>query len=445
MSMSAVAKMAARHAQANESIDQDFRRVPLHKLRSGNTIKFPIHADDGTLLLAEGSEITQRILEILEQRGHSTVLVHRMETAASASLEPLGTLTDVPATRIGTAIGRHNRATRKLDYELAEQIAGARKRVESPFIKEIPRPGIVAYSETLTTEIFTKQESFITTLRASMQQMTQSGIDGRAQTEGVISDYLKFIVEDIDLFTSIASTPNICNYPHRHSLHTAMLSLTMGVHAGLSEESLHTLALGAMLHDIGMLRIPRSIWMSKQQILPHQQLTMMAHPIYSVEMLLNVEGMPPEVKYIVYQVHERKNGKGYPRRVPGEMIHPLAKIVGVADAYAALLSDRPFRPGVQPYKAMEHIIQGVKDGFFEPHVVRLLLQTVSLYPVGSYILLSDGRLAKVIRTNHENYSRPIVRCWPPRTLPSDNSGEIISLLKIPELTVMAALPSPLVG
>ena len=445
MTTSAIAKIVARSAHANESVDQDFRRVPLSKLRSSHVIKFPIHADDGTLLLAEGSEITNRILEILEQRGHATVLVHRMESAASVSIEPLGTLTEVPINRIGTAIGRHNRATRKLDYELGEHILSAGKKPEIPFIKEIPRPGIIGYSETLTTEMFTKQESFIGTLRGSVQQIAQSNTEGRAQVDQVIADYLKFLVEDIDLFATIASTPTVSHYPHRHSLHTAMLSLAMGVHARLGEESLYHLALGAMLHDIGMLRIPRSIWTSKQQILPHQQLTMMAHPIYAVEMLLNADAIAPEVKYIVYQVHERRNGKGYPRRVPGEMIHPLAKIVSVADAYAALLSDRPFRPGVQPYKAVEHIIQGVKDGLYAPDVVRLLLQTVSLYPVGSYVMLSDGRLAKVIRTNSQNYSRPIVRCWPLRTSPSDQSGEILSLLDIPELAVVAAIPSPAVG
>lgn len=423
----------------------DFRRIPLAKLRPGQPLRFPIHSDEGMLLLSEGSLLTQRILQILEQRGHRSILVHRMEPAAGISVEPLGKLTEVPDSRPGASVGIHNKISRQLDCDLSDRISKFRDRQESPLIKEIPHLGTEPYSEKLAQEIYTKHESFVGGLKDSVQQILQANPEGGQQIESLLADYLKLLVEDIDLFASFASTPTLTSYPHRHSLHVAMLSLAMGARAGLGEEAMNCLGLGALLHDIGMLRVPKSIWNSKQPLTAQQQITVMAHPIYTVEMISQLDSIPSEVRYVAYHVHERGNSQGYPRRIPGDLIHPLAKIVSAADQYVALLSDRPYRSAIQPYKAVESMVKSVGQGRIDADSVRLLLQTVSLYPVGSYVILSNGQLAKVLRTNSWRYDRPIVRTWPQRTEPTDDSGDILNLVEEPTLTVKEAVPSPAVG
>jgi HD-GYP domain-containing protein (c-di-GMP phosphodiesterase class II) len=423
----------------------DFRRLPLAKLRPDQTLRFPIHSDEGMLLLSEGSVITERILQILEQRGHRSVLVHRMEPAAGISVEPLGKLTEVPESRPGASVGIHNKISRQLDCDLSDRITKFKERQESPLFKEIPHLGTEPYSEKLAQEIYTKHESFVGGLKDGVQQIIQANPAGGEQIEGLLGDYLKLLVEDIDLFASFASTPTVTSYPHRHSLHVAMLSLAMGARAGLGEEAMKHLGLGALLHDVGMLRVPRSIWGSRQPLSAQQQITVMAHPIYTVEMISQIESIPTEVKYVAYHVHERGNSQGYPRRIPGDLIHPLSKIVSAADQYVALLSDRPYRPAVQPYKAVESMVKSVASGRIDAESVRLLLQTVSLYPVGSYVILSNGQLAKVLRTNSWRYDRPIVRTWPRRTEPSDSTGDVINLIDEPTLFVSEAVPSPVVG
>ncbi len=100
---------------------------------------------------------------------------------------------------------------------------------------------------------------------------------------------------------------------------------------------------------------------------------------------------------------------------------------------------------MQPYKAVESMVKSVASGRIDAESVRLLLQTVSLYPVGSYVILSNGQLAKVLRTNSWRYDRPIVRTWPRRTEPSDSTGDVINLIDEPTLFVSEAVPSPVVG
>lgn len=437
--MSPAASTAPR---PHESVD-DYRRLPLHRLQCGQTLEFPIRAADGLLLLAEGSLLTPRLLEILEQRGHTAVWVHRREPALASSLEPTGALTSVPNDAPSAVVGVHNRATRILDYELRDRIAEAAALRAPPFRAEIPNLGPVPYSDSLAREIFQKHESFVDELRESALQIVQSDPRGGERAGRVVHEYLRLLIEDIDLFAHCASSPYGGGYPHRHSLHVAMLGLAMGVRAGLGEEQLHLLGLGSLLHDVGMLRIPKSAWGSRSTLTAQQRLAVMAHPIYSVEALSRTESTPVDVRYIAYQVHERSGGQGYPRRVPSDLIHPLAKIVMTADMYVAMLSDRPHRPAVQPYAAVECLVRAVRAGRLDAQPVRWLLETVSLYPIGSYVLLSNGRLGKILRSNGSAYDRPVVRTWPPRSQPSDRSGELVDLSKTEELTVVEALPSPL--
>ena len=118
--------------------------------------------------------------------------------------------------------------------------------------------------------------------------------------------------------------------------------------------------------------------------------------------------VPAAARMVAYQMHERCNGSGYPRGRTGGHIHDLAKISAVADVFIALASPRPHRHGMRPYHAMVKLLHDVREGLFDGTVVRALLQTVSLFPLGSYVALSDGRTGKVIRSNGEQYTRPVV-------------------------------------
>jgi HD-GYP domain-containing protein (c-di-GMP phosphodiesterase class II) len=143
---------------------------------------------------------------------------------------------------------------------------------------------------------------------------------------------------------------------------------------------------------------------------------------------------------VVYQMHERANGSGYPRGRQANQIHDLAKIAAVADVFVALTSERPHRPGMMPYYALERILRGVKDGLYDAAVVRALLKTVSLFPVGSFVSLTDGRTGKVVRANGEHYARPVVLAWDDAD--SIGTQAVVDLSKDDDVSVHAAISSP---
>jgi hypothetical protein len=122
----------------------------------------------------------------------------------------------------------------------------------------------------------------------------------------------------------------------------------------------------------------------------------------------------------------------------------MAKILAVADAYNALISPRPFRPPLTPYAAMECILRKTAAGDFDPHVVRALLMVQSLFPISSYVVLSDGSVAKVLRRNGDKFTQPIVKIVQDsegKAVPENSETSVIDL-STAGLDIVQTLPTP---
>lgn len=152
----------------------------------------------------------------------------------------------------------------------------------------------------------------------------------------------------------------------------------------------------------------------------------------------DVPDIPNGSRMVAYQMHERCDGSGYPRRRQGNQIHPLAKIAAVADAFIALVSPRPHRPALLPYRAMELMVCDAHRGLYDSEVVRGLLHTVSLFPIGSCVKLNDGRMGTVVRSNHDAYTAPVVEIWTPDSMHGES--DVVNLNVEQGLNIVKAVP-----
>ncbi|RME41228.1 MAG: HD domain-containing protein [Planctomycetota bacterium] len=198
---------------------------------------------------------------------------------------------------------------------------------------------------------------------------------------------------------------------------------------------MRAVGMGGLLHDIGMLRVPLSIRQAARPLTEREWHEVRRHPLHSLDMLASVRGLPQLVKMIVYQVHERSDGSGYPRGRRDAHLHQLSKIVGVADAYAAMTRERPYRPAMAPYEAARTILYEGAQGRFDRSIVRAMLDTVSLFPIGSRVVLSNGAAARVLRAVPGLHTRPVVE-----ELGGDGSptGHIIELAQNDHLRIVSA-------
>ncbi|MEZ6047321.1 MAG: hypothetical protein R3C11_17415 [Planctomycetaceae bacterium] len=212
----------------------------------------------------------------------------------------------------------------------------------------------------------------------------------------------------------------------------------MGTILGLSRQELNELAMGCFLHEVGAMRLNPELFYSSKPLTMLEQLEMSKHPGYTMDILTRWSDLPGSSCLIAYQIHERCNGTGFPHGRTSCQIHYLTKIASVADAYVTLMSERhDSETETLPYQAIEQILYQVRAGSFDRDVVRALLYTVSIFPIGSLIELSDSRIGRVLRSNRENYLTPICEVWW-RDDPV-NTKEIIDLSLEDNLFVVRAI------
>ncbi|SPF31826.1 C-di-GMP phosphodiesterase [Candidatus Desulfosporosinus infrequens] len=193
----------------------------------------------------------------------------------------------------------------------------------------------------------------------------------------------------------------------RHILNVALLSAITGIQLGYAGQRLKYLTTGALLHDLGKLKAPMDILNKPSGLTEDEYSIVKNHPLDGADMLRDI-CLPDSVIAVVKEHQERWNGKGYPLGLKGKEIHFNAQIIAVADVYEALTADRPYRPGIPPYHALEMII-GWSGEDFNPEIVQAFRESLVLYPENAIVTLNTGEKGIVITVPLRMPTRPLIR------------------------------------
>jgi HD-GYP domain-containing protein (c-di-GMP phosphodiesterase class II) len=193
-----------------------------------------------------------------------------------------------------------------------------------------------------------------------------------------------------------------------NSVKSAILSTIIGKNMKMLSFRLLQLATGALLHDIGMLKIPEGIQAKKGKLTPEELKQVRSHPVLGYTVVIKELRYPEEVAAIALLHQERWDGTGYPRRLKGDDIPLGARIVAVADAFVAMVNKRAYRDQMIGYKAMKAILSD-NGRHFDPKVLKALLASMGIYPVGSLVQLNNGSIGRVIETHSMAPLRPKVQ------------------------------------
>lgn len=161
-------------------------------------------------------------------------------------------------------------------------------------------------------------------------------------------------------------------YTRGHSVRVARLAQACARVLGLSDEEQEQLYLTALLHDIGKIGVPESILLKPGPLEPAEWEEVKSHPVVGAR-IVEPSGFPPQVVAAIRHHHENYGGGGYPDGLVGEEIPLLARIIGAADAYDAMTSDRPYRRPRTAEEAIEELRRGAGRQF-DPLVVEAFLR-----------------------------------------------------------------------
>jgi HD-GYP domain-containing protein (c-di-GMP phosphodiesterase class II) len=190
-----------------------------------------------------------------------------------------------------------------------------------------------------------------------------------------------------------------------HHVNAAVIGLTISRELGLTPDLLDQFSLLALVHDLGMTKVPSSILYAPRRLTREEFRQVMEHPGYTYELLKSVG--EETLAEMAYQEHEREDGRGYPRGLKGDRIHELAKILAVADVFEALTHARSYRKAFIPYNALQELLEMRGDGF-HPRYIKALLNALTVFPLGSWVRLNTGETGVVRTTNAKNLMRPVV-------------------------------------
>ena len=148
-------------------------------------------------------------------------------------------------------------------------------------------------------------------------------------------------------------------YTKGHSTSVSRYSEALARAINLPENEVERIRIGALLHDVGKIGIPESVLRKPDKLSDEEWEIMKQHPTIGAEKVLKSNETLKDLIPIVKYHHERIDGKGYPEKLKGDKIPLAARIVAVADAYHALVSDRPYRKGLGIDKACEILTSGM--------------------------------------------------------------------------------------
>lgn len=323
------------------------RKINVTSLKSGEKLGKTIYSSSGEILLKEGTPLTEAYIRKLKKVGVSFVFI---EDNGSSNLS-------------------------SRDVVSKDTRAAAVRQVKDILLKTRESGKLVIEPESIysTVSEFTDQLFYSKTLAYNLNELR-----------------------------------NQDDYTFAHSVNVCVLSLMTGITMGYSEDQLKELGVGAILHDIGKMKVPPEILNKPGKLNAEEFNIMKKHSGYGYDIIVSGGSMGDLPAIIAHQHHENLDGSGYPLGISGDDFSEFAQIVSIADKFDALTANRVYRPPLPAHEAYE-MCAGAGNYWFSEKVVKAFVHNISAYPEGTAVELSNGVIGVALDTPKGSSLFPRVR------------------------------------
>ena len=192
-----------------------------------------------------------------------------------------------------------------------------------------------------------------------------------------------------------------------HSMRSTVLAITIGLEIHLPLSKLIELGVTCVLHEIGMLRLPPQLYLTDRMLSPSERAQITTHTVLGFNILKELN-FPLSIQLGVLEHHEKENGMGYPRHLTGEKISSYAKIISVACSFEAITAPREYKTERTTFDAMVEMLKN-QNQQYDPTVIKGLLYSLSLFPIGAYVYMHNGKIGLVTDVNPTNPMNPLIQ------------------------------------
>jgi len=209
-----------------------------------------------------------------------------------------------------------------------------------------------------------------------------------------------------------------------HLLHVSVLSMSFASKLGFAKDDVLDLGIAALFHDVGKLHISSEILKKEGKLADDEFARIKDHPFLGSMILQGYQdalGILPPV--VAFEHHLRFDRKGYPKVPYPRPPHAASLIVSLCDVYDALAQKRSYKADYPPNKIYEIMILE-KGKLFDPALLDRFFQVIGVWPIGTIVMLTDGRIAVIREVNEQDIFKPKVEVVHPEA-----TGEIIDLFE----------------
>ena len=222
------------------------------------------------------------------------------------------------------------------------------------------------------------------------------------------SDLIEKFYQSTALSRVLFHNCNEKKYLTLHLVNVLAYALKIGTGLKYSREKLLELGLSALLYAVGLFKIPESIIGKKGKLTETEVDVIKKHTEIGKNILSGFQTEYPLLPRVAHEYHERENGSGYPEKIKGNKICEYAKIIGLVDAFDAMIHNRPYRKALAQYFSVKELIES-KNSLFSAKILKVFLDEMGIFPIGSYVRLNNMEIGQVIATSNVHPLRPTIK------------------------------------